>query len=483
MFTTTRYVIVVGLSGVGATSSSRGAQDRAPLWEPSGAEYFRLRDEGIARRPVERVKDIPPEEFERRVRRGEPFIIEDAGRGNPFLGQDCEWYQRSFPSAKMRAEYTQGDSERFISVGGTKWQKKGRPTRPPPEHRSGTTSFNAPYVWHVKDGGHEAPPPVREKVQRLWMPPYFVKGAVNLREANESQEFWFSLRNGSVMAHSDTYCIPAVSLQLRGDKHWRLMPAPPPIRTVSDQYDSHDGGIYRAGLWHPTHEATVHEGEAIVFFPHQFHETFVPEARNPACTVATTFQFQHPLPVRFLRAFLPTLSNSHLYYEGHCKDLWHSFATLEPPAGSNEQDLGESMRHWQTSSDEAFVRTKALKLFQQLDSDGSGGLSAAEIEGFLAEPSRSWSQWFLTEDFFYDWRPRGQFEIETMQREIFLNRVEDILAYHDLDGDGTITLAELTGAVLQWNVVHNKLKDTHGRKPKKVVAIERQYDRYRRTEL
>merc|ERR1711933_247013 len=100
------------------------------------------------------------------------------------------------------------------------------------------------------------------------------------------------------MAHADTYCIPAVSLQLRGQKHWRLMPDPPPIRSRKDRYDSHDGGIYKAKLWHPTHEAVVSEGEAIVFFPHQFHETFVPQD-NPQCTVATTFQFQHPLPVRF----------------------------------------------------------------------------------------------------------------------------------------------------------------------------------------
>ena len=33
----------------------------------------------------------------------------------------------------------------------------------------------------------------------------------------------------------------------------------------------------------------------------------------------------------YFRAFLPTHAMSHLYYEGHCLDLWHSFATLKAP--------------------------------------------------------------------------------------------------------------------------------------------------------
>ena len=85
-------------------------------------------------------------------------------------------------------------------------------------------------------------------------------------------------------------------MQLTGRKHWRLMPAPP-IRRTAERYDSHDGGIYGTGLWSPMFEATVEPGEAIVFSPNFFHETSVPE-ENPECTVATTFQFQHPVPVK-----------------------------------------------------------------------------------------------------------------------------------------------------------------------------------------
>merc|ERR1712217_814683 len=105
----------------------------------------------------------------------------------------------------------------------------------------------------------------------------------------------------------------------------------------------------------PTHEATVYEGEAIIFFPCQFHETFVP-AENPECTVATTFQFQHPLPVQFFRSFLPTLTNSHLYYESHCKDLWHFLGTLDGHAiGKQDESPSASMRRWKTTTNESVV--------------------------------------------------------------------------------------------------------------------------------
>eukprot|EP00438_Fugacium_kawagutii_P027465 Skav205574 [mRNA] locus=scaffold460:12561:14749:+ [translate_table: standard] len=100
--------------------------------------------------------------------------------------------------------------------------------------------------------------------------------------------------------------------------------APPEVRGAVQK-----APIYRSS-WQPIWEATVHEGEAIVFFPNLFHETHVPED-NPECTVATTFQIQLPVPARYLRAYLPTFSYSHLYYEGHCLDLWHPYATLRPP--------------------------------------------------------------------------------------------------------------------------------------------------------
>eukprot|EP00913_Durusdinium_trenchii_P022299 g20952.t1 len=284
-----------------------------PLEEPPHHEFF-------GGRSVERLRQISPNDFDERIRLGKPFIIEDAGENLDLVGSTCQQFHERFPSAKMRAEYSGGErcSFRLEARHGLR--------------RTGLKELSRTY----DDGGHEAPPEVRAAVQEAWQPPYFVRGAVNLREANESAEFWFHRRNGAVMAHADaqhrsacdTYCIPAVSLQITGQKHWRLMPHPK-VHFSRDAPEPHDGGIYGAD-WLPFWEATVQQGEAIVFFPNIFHETHVPED-NPECTVATTFQIQLPIPARYLRAYLPTFAMSHLYYEGHCRDLWDPYATLRPP--------------------------------------------------------------------------------------------------------------------------------------------------------
>eukprot|EP00971_Amphidinium_carterae_P325209 6455370-Amphidinium_carterae.2 len=173
-----------------------GRPQSSPFYEPSLEEYFNLPgDSSSLPISVDRVRDVSPEEFSRRVRAGIPFVIEDAGRDNPLLGSTCENFHERFPQAKMRAEYTKGRREEFISLGGKDWFKKDRRVRQ--KHagkvlgKDGSPALNAPYVWHLKDGGHEAPPHIRASAQAHWVPPYFLHGDVNIREANESAEFWF----------------------------------------------------------------------------------------------------------------------------------------------------------------------------------------------------------------------------------------------------------------------------------------------------
>ncbi|CAE8598313.1 unnamed protein product [Polarella glacialis] len=382
----------------------------------------------------------------------------------------------------MRAEYSRGgpQNEQFVALGSESWLQEDRPqvlgrsrgAAAEKEHLSsdlasgpGAAERTAPYVWHVKDGGHEAPPEIRAAVQRAWRPPYFVRGAVNIREANESSKFWFSRRKGSVLAHADTYCIPAVSLQITGRKHWRLMP--PPAASVTDRPDSHDGGIYGTGRWQPAWEATVSEGEAIVFFPNIYHETYVPEEGNPECTVATTFQIQLPVPVRYLRAFLPTHVLSHLYSDGHGRELWHSYATLRPP------------HKVRPTLDEAAIEAQVSELLAAVDLDGDGQLSLQELEGYLAAqtepvmqmqaqtagaseserttPTPPWPRWFFTEDYFYDWRPPAEPHgvRREMEGELLKYRAADTLAYLDTEGpDGLVSRAELLASLRQWHAVH-----------------------------
>eukprot|EP00434_Breviolum_minutum_P034299 symbB.v1.2.030351.t1/scaffold3411.1/size57358/8 len=379
----------------------------------------------------------------------------------------------------MRAEYTGTRNEKFVSLGSKAWFQKDRPQQQQQKRKSkdlqDVAAANAPYVWHVKDGGHEAPPEVRAAVQQAWQPPYFVRGAVNLREANESAEFWFHRRNGAVLAHADTYCIPAVSLQITGKKRWRLMPHPQ-VLLSRHAPEAHDGGIYGSS-WKPAWEATVHEGEAIVFFPNLFHETHVPE-ENPECTVATTFQIQLPIPARYFRAYLPSFSMSHLYYEGHCLDLWHPYATLRPPQAV------------QATTDEATIQKEHASLLSVIDSDGNDLISYDEMKAFLTaqrEPAPSglafaaaWPRWFYSEDYFYDWRPGTSQLVKEMEAEILEARIQDTLEYLDCcPRDGFASSEELLLSLHQWHIVHARLDATepfrqNGQK-RKVERLEREF--------
>merc|ERR1712194_483021 len=252
------------------------------------------------------------------------------------------------------------------------------------------------------------------------------------------------------LAHADTYCIPAISLQLHGKKKWRLMP-PPPIATILDRYKPHDAGIYGTGLWKPVYEDEVMPGEALVFFPNLFHETFLPED-GPDCTTAVTFQVQLPIPTRYLRAYLPTHALSHLQYEGHCENLWHSYATLRAPRGVTP------------SADAKKMKAHAAKLFKAADTNADGKFSVEEVEAYLAK--ETWPRWFLNDDYFYDFKPDNA-ERELVSNELLKNRAQDSVAYLDTDDDGFATREEVEAALVQWGVVNARLNRMEGFKEKR----------------
>lgn len=247
------------------------------------------------------------------------------------------------------------------------------------------------------------------------------------------------------------------------------MPAPP-LTSAVNRYDSHDGNIYGLGLWRPTYTATVEAGEAIVLFPNIFHETFLPEEGNPECTVASTFQFQFPVPARYFRAFLPTLATSHLYHEQHCSDLWHSYATLAPKGAEKP------------TRNETAARVRAVARFVKVDGNVDGRLSIEELENFFGARGQEWARWFLTEDYFYEFRP-GAHERPAMSDEVLAYRARDTLHYSDVDGDGYVSEAEFIASWWQWSLVHDRLKmqnklQRRGASTAEIQRVEESYSQY-----
>ncbi|CAE7215375.1 unnamed protein product [Symbiodinium pilosum] len=158
---------------------------------------------------------------------------------------------------------------------------------------------------------------------------------------------------------------------------------------------------------------------------------------------------------------------SHLYYEGHCLDLWHSFSTLRAP---------KAVR---ATEDAKVIQAQHAELFSELDKDGDGFLSLEELQAHLAsqkipaEPGQRfgtpWPRWFYTEDYFYDWRPAadevGRRQRLDMEAELLRFRTEDTLEYLDSSPpDGHVSEQELLQAMLQWHVVHARFAATRARK-------------------
>lgn len=94
-------------------------------------------------------------------------------------------------------------------------------------------------------------------------------------------------------------------------------------------------------------------------------------------------------------------------------------------------------------------------VFDAADVDVDGHLTVEELRRYLSK--HSWASWFLTEDYFYDFRPSPEMKT-VMSKELLLNRAEDTIMYLDVDGNGVASKLEMVAALRQWSVVHKKLR-------------------------
>mmetsp|Transcript_109136 Transcript_109136/g.307683 ORF Transcript_109136/g.307683 Transcript_109136/m.307683 type:complete len:544 (+) Transcript_109136:22-1653(+) len=440
---------VVSCQSVAASSAifalrAVSAVAREPLWEPSELEHF-----GRGLDEIPRLRELKPGEWEPLVQAGQPFVVTDCTDDAPLLSWRCADFARQWPDGRMKAEYSEG--AKWMRLRDVDWDNlgKGAPSSSrSEEHLSNGTAVSPPFVWHVKD--HEAGEgcysrkscwPQKRAIQKLWRTPYFLaESLANSGESSDSLEFWFVPPGGGAFAHADAYASEViVSTQLSGVKTWRLMMYPS-ASTIFDVVESQDAGIYGSGRWHPGAEFDVGPGECLVFPPGYFHETLVREEKNSDCTVAATFQFLRPFPTRYLRAFLPRLFHSHLQWQEAGADRhWLKYATL------GMTTLGAP------TLDEAVIRGRAHELMQRADSNGDGAIAAAELEQHLSGFGH------LVDASDYMWAKRLKSRgLEKTQRELLTFLVDDMIAYHDTDGDRLLVEQEVLESLRQWCVLSER---------------------------
>jgi hypothetical protein len=311
--------------------------------------------------------------------------------------------------------------------------------------------LSGPYVWHVKD---EVPEWMKKQVQANWVPPYFLADtAVNRLEAWDSFEFWFSMPDGGTFAHADSYCEMAISTQLRGTKRWRLGMYPE-VNTVFDSFVSTDRGIYRAkGYWQPEYEFEVGPGQCFIFPPGYIHETHMDPAINDECSVATTFQYNIPFPVKYIRNFLPRLFNSHLVWEEKCNHRWESFFTF-----TDEDDPEDKVSN-KPSMKPAEIEKRVKTIFKGVDANEDNVLQREEVQAYFTDKSNPKVRFLRNKAMMYSWSKKAsKEEIDQVQTELIESHVDDTIGYNDVDEDGSISFAELYNSTFQYHILSYKKK-------------------------
>jgi len=442
-----------------------------PLSEPSVQSYFPpLRDhvpafpwrnQHIPKSQIPRYTNLTEVKFFELIRTGQPFVVDDCAATWPYRDWSCKQFGDSWPTGNMKAEYSRNQHRTYLGDG--KWWKHLRDGDRQEQHLSEGEMVAGPYIWHVKD---EEPIETKRDVQRRWQGPYFMnKTAANHLEAWDSFEFWFSLPKGGAFAHSDSYCEMTISAQLKGNKTWRMMMYPE-SQTVFDSFDSFDRGIYQVNKWSPEYEFKVGPGQCVIFPPGYMHETYNKPAENNECTVASTFQYNLPFPVKYIRAYLPRLFSSHLVWAEDCHSRWEAFHSFVGGRTVPTVDVPE-------------LTGRVDAIFGAIDADKNGHLERAElIEYFSKAPQAGFAR-----EVQYSWT----YKVSAQQRqevatELVESRVDDTVGYNDVDGDGRISHEELFDATQQWNVLNYRywsLRRLNVRDPGSVKAamdLERRFD-------
>ena len=275
-------------------------------------------------------------DFERIVRLGIPTIFSNVARDwSDMRGLSCEDFSSRWPDASMRAEYTgKSESEVFLKLGDKRWLND---TKAPKGVLSPTADCDdaeakgsrpdvAPFVWHVKDRVSRA---IKREIAAMSKGFHFLSSDSLIdAHSRDSMEFWFQQVGAGTFAHNDGYCHSVFSVQLRGQKKWRLMLAPEIKNLSRDVFDEFDSGIYDSvHKWAPDVEYTLQEGDGILFPPGYMHETrtVAGPSESDSCATSVTFNIPLPMPSRFVREFLPRFSVSREIHQ--CMRRWESFVT------------------------------------------------------------------------------------------------------------------------------------------------------------
>jgi len=348
---------------------------------------------------VARYVGLSNDQFEELALSGRPFVVEDGGKDQPFVGWKCDDFRQKFPNGVVKIEYIKGMKATWSIK--DKWENEKHKI---PNADPGGPQY-APWYWGVKaandedeadtvyNGGKNPYPDVQSKMR---IPSFFRSNKHNKQEVFGSPEFWFSMPQAGAAMHMDGHCESTYAIQLSGKRKWRLGWAPPvPNGTLYQDGTYGDGSIYGKN-YAPPLEGVVSEGEAI-FMPSAFlHET---TNIGDSCAVSLTFQLKDPIPSRYWRYSLRHLRRSEDFQE--CWELMGNVAQALPKVGPNgfpkadAKDMLKRASHAFHDSNEDGVVTAeeqsaGMKAWQDADKEAQAKAKRKRPKSFayIAEPKK-----------------------------------------------------------------------------------------------
>eukprot|EP00435_Cladocopium_sp_Y103_P073340 s151_g43.t1 len=302
-------------------STAFGACDR---WEPAAVEYW---VEGAKLyRPVADDSAFPVLNFQRDnisakvfsqlVREGRPFVVRALGESHPMQKWDCQFFQENplFSKLQGRREYADANSSQ------PEWKALKdilRTSAAESSEHSQASLRKSPYYVGLKDALHDPRELAHDPLySQTWskdvlklvrkhsaVPDFMPPG--NLEMIHNTPEFWFVEAGGTsgAKAHVDAHAESTWSLQLCGQKRWRISPiAARKAPHVMKLYQ--DGQIYQRKehlSWKLFEDVVLSPGDAIFFGPGFIHQT---EGLGPSPGASVTWQFDQPMATSFLRSFM-----------------------------------------------------------------------------------------------------------------------------------------------------------------------------------
>lgn len=323
---------------------------------------------------------------------------------------DCTFFQSDpeFKKAAMNHQYASG-AGRETKLGDD-WQAD----RTSSGAENDTAPQIAPFYWGIKDVQYEKRSgwqmSMLKRVAQNFKVPPFMDPERTAGSFSRTPEFWFGSGSAGAKAHMDSHVQATLSVQIAGTKRWRLMP-------LRERRASFLGMMYSDGQpysndegWRPYFDILLKPGDGLFFPPGMIHET---KNIGDACSSSVTFQFDSPFAARFYRRFFPRVRRT--------ADIHESWVIIRDWArlGMAGDEKGRGASYEEAKGPET---QKALEAhFRKLDADGNGALIAAELERPL--------------------RRHGQ----------------NALAWHDFDGDGSISLEEFLEGFAYWSGITDEV--------------------------